>query len=250
MDLGEPGLVLKELARDAVHLERPVVDLPIRLQVVVEPPFGQAAVHQLDAADLDDPVPQLRLEARRLRVENHLSHGRRPSMAERASESAFSLPSWPEWPLTPHPLDLMGRCGPLQPPPQVHVLHRLAVRGLPVPALPRRNPLRDPVLQVRRVGAEPDPARPAQRLQRFDRGGELHPVVRRVARPAERSFSRAPERSTAPQPPGPGFPRHAPSVKISIVSFIAGNPRRRPPRAPHRRAAASAPSADVSAASR
>ena len=95
MDLSEAGLVLQEITRDAVHLERPVVDLPIRLQIVMKPSVGQAAIHQLDAADLDDSVPLLRVETRRFRIEDHLPHDNRPSMAERASPSAFSLPSWP-----------------------------------------------------------------------------------------------------------------------------------------------------------
>src|SRR5690349_7133209 len=33
--------------------------------------------------------------------------------------------------------------------------------------------------------------------------------------PPDSSRSLSPKRSTAPQPPGPGFPLHAPSVKIS-----------------------------------
>lgn len=40
------------------------------------------------------------------------------------------------------------------------------------------------------------------------------------AEPPESSFSFTPYRSTAPQPPAPGFPLHAPSVKISTV-FMA-----------------------------
>src|SRR3954463_16071020 len=39
--------------------------------------------------------------------------------------------------------------------------------------------------------------------------------------PPEISFSRAPARITAPQPPGPGLPLQAPSVKIS-TSLIGG----------------------------
>src|SRR4051812_50211007 len=38
-----------------------------------------------------------------------------------------------------------------------------------------------------------------------------------VASPPQRSFSVVPQRSTAPQPPGPGFGTQAPSVKISTA---------------------------------
>ena len=42
-----------------------------------------------------------------------------------------------------------------------------------------------------------------------------------VARsPPEISFSCAPERRIAPQPPGPGLPLHAPSVKISTAGAL------------------------------
>jgi len=38
--------------------------------------------------------------------------------------------------------------------------------------------------------------------------------------PPEISFSRSPERRIAAQPPGPGFPEQAPSVKISTDGFF------------------------------
>ena len=38
-------------------------------------------VDELDAADLDDPVPRLGLEARRLRIENDLAHRRGVSLS-------------------------------------------------------------------------------------------------------------------------------------------------------------------------
>src|SRR4051795_7507635 len=40
--------------------------------------------------------------------------------------------------------------------------------------------------------------------------------------PPDSSFSRAPARITAPQPPGPGLPLQAPSVKISTLSKGSG----------------------------
>src|SRR4051794_41890801 len=39
--------------------------------------------------------------------------------------------------------------------------------------------------------------------------------------PPDISFSRAPERMIAPQPPGPGLPLQAPSVKISTSATIS-----------------------------
>ena len=59
----EMRLVGKKLVGDAVHLDRRLVDLAIRLQVHVEIVPGQAAVDHLDATDLDDTVPLLRLQA-------------------------------------------------------------------------------------------------------------------------------------------------------------------------------------------
>src|ERR1700752_3607279 len=68
-----------------------------------------AAVHDLDAADLDDPVPELRLKPRRLGVEDDLPHRarvyRKPlcsnaSMASLARRSTRSLPSTPACPGT------------------------------------------------------------------------------------------------------------------------------------------------------
>jgi hypothetical protein len=38
--------------------------------------------------------------------------------------------------------------------------------------------------------------------------------------PPETCFSRSPERRIAAQPPGPGFPEQAPSVKISTDGFF------------------------------
>src|SRR3954447_12595376 len=40
--------------------------------------------------------------------------------------------------------------------------------------------------------------------------------------PPDNSFSRTPERITAPQPPGPGLPLQAPSVKISTCKGSGG----------------------------
>jgi len=63
--------------------------------------------------------------------------------------------------------------------PQVGILHRLAVGGLPAVALPAVDPGLDPVLHVLRIGVEIDLARGLQRFQRADHRGQFHAVVRR-----------------------------------------------------------------------
>jgi hypothetical protein len=50
------------------------IDLAIRLQIAVEVVSGQAAIDELDTADLDDPMAILRIETRGLGVEHDLSH--------------------------------------------------------------------------------------------------------------------------------------------------------------------------------
>src|SRR5215204_4260279 len=61
--------------------------------------------------------------------------------------------------------------------PEVLVLDRLPVGGLPAPRLPALDPRGDAEPDVLRVGVEIDGARARQRLERLDRGGELHAVV-------------------------------------------------------------------------
>src|ERR1700733_14047907 len=53
-----------------------------------------------------------------------------------------------------------------------------------------------------------------------------------AASPPDNSFSCAPMRRIAPQPPGPGFPEQAPSVKSSTLFMVArpdGEPLRTSP---------------------
>src|SRR5581483_9722333 len=78
----------------------------------------------------------------------------------------------------PVPLYLMARRRGIELLPQVHVLHRLLVRGKPAAPLPRMQPLRDALHDVDRVRSELHPARPLERLQGADGGGQLHAVVR------------------------------------------------------------------------
>lgn len=73
-DVREAGFVLQELVGDPVHLRGPLIDLPIRLEILMEVVAGEPAIHQLDATDLDDPVSFRGLEAGRLSVKHDLSH--------------------------------------------------------------------------------------------------------------------------------------------------------------------------------
>src|SRR5690606_37096577 len=77
----------------------------------------------------------------------------------------------------PVPLDLVLARELVEAAPEVDVLHGLAIRGGPALALPGVDPFRDALLHVLRVGVETHAARPLQRLQRADDGGELHAVV-------------------------------------------------------------------------
>ncbi|MCY1397000.1 hypothetical protein D9M71_119880 [compost metagenome] len=52
----EARLADQELVGDAVNADGALVTLAIRLQVDMEMTAGQAPAHQLDTADLDDPV--------------------------------------------------------------------------------------------------------------------------------------------------------------------------------------------------
>ena len=69
------GWPAQELGRDAVHLQRAGIDFAVRAQVAMEHPARAPAIDDLDAADLDDAVPQLGLEAGGFGVEDDLTHG-------------------------------------------------------------------------------------------------------------------------------------------------------------------------------
>lgn len=53
---GKARLALEEFIGDAVDANRPFVTVTVRLQIDVEVAAGQAAPHQFDTADFDDPV--------------------------------------------------------------------------------------------------------------------------------------------------------------------------------------------------
>ena len=74
-DLGKARLPAQEFARESMHLQRARVDLTVGTKVAVELSPRPAAIDDLDRTDFDDPVPEFRLEARGLGVEDDLAHG-------------------------------------------------------------------------------------------------------------------------------------------------------------------------------
>ena len=98
-------------------------------------------------------------------------------MPSRASWSARSLASVPAWPRTQCHLTSWRVGGRVEPLPEVDVLDRLPVGGLPAVPLPALDPAGDAAAQILRVGVEIDRRRPLQRLQRRDRRHQLHAVV-------------------------------------------------------------------------
>src|SRR5690348_5698749 len=83
-------------------------------------------------------------------------------------------------PLDPQPGHLMARGGSLEPLPKVGVFHWLLIRGPPAIALPFRQPRGDSAAQVDTIGMQPHRCRPAQALERLNRGHQLHAVVSRT----------------------------------------------------------------------
>ena len=73
-DFRELGLVAQELAREPMDFERTRLALALGIEIAVEVVAGETSIDELDAANLDDPVAQLSLEARRLGVQDYLSH--------------------------------------------------------------------------------------------------------------------------------------------------------------------------------
>src|SRR5512135_101153 len=79
--------------------------------------------------------------------------------------------------LDPMPFDLVAAGQPVQFLPQIDVLHRLALRGLPTALLPAVDPLADALLHILGIGVHAGPHRPFEGRQRPDHGGQFHPVV-------------------------------------------------------------------------
>src|SRR3990172_875899 len=73
-DLRKLGFVLQELAGDAVDLQGALLALALRVDVAVEVVAGRAPVHDLDAAEFDDAVPEPRVQPRRFSIEHDPPH--------------------------------------------------------------------------------------------------------------------------------------------------------------------------------
>jgi len=67
-DVGKARFIGQEIVSDAVHSDRAFVDGAVGLQIGVEPPVGLPAIHQLDAANFDNPMSLGRIEAGRFGV--------------------------------------------------------------------------------------------------------------------------------------------------------------------------------------
>ena len=76
-DLCEAWLAVELGARDAVHGERPVVDVAFGIEVAVKGAPGGTAVYQFDAPDLYDAMVEFGFEAGGFSVEDDLAHGGR-----------------------------------------------------------------------------------------------------------------------------------------------------------------------------
>ena len=76
-DVGEARLALQSSGGDAMHRQRRRVNVTLGVEVTMKSPARRPAVEQFNAADFDDAVTELGFEARRLGVEEDLSHGAR-----------------------------------------------------------------------------------------------------------------------------------------------------------------------------
>ena len=73
-NIGEAGLVGQKLAGDAVYRLRPFVNLPVRIDVLMEMAVGQPTVNDFDARHLNDAVPLAWIKSGRFRIEDYLAH--------------------------------------------------------------------------------------------------------------------------------------------------------------------------------
>src|SRR6185312_3008537 len=72
--VGEQCLVGQEFGGKTMHALGLDGDVALGVEVVLQRAAGGEMIYQLDAADLDDPVPFRRLEARCFGVENYFAH--------------------------------------------------------------------------------------------------------------------------------------------------------------------------------
>ncbi len=73
-DLGKPPVFRQEFGGKAMHRERVRRHVALGIDVAVKFPPGRDVMQQLDAGDLDDPVPVVRIEAGRLGVDHDFAH--------------------------------------------------------------------------------------------------------------------------------------------------------------------------------
>src|SRR5437867_8401660 len=80
-------------------------------------------------------------------------------------------------PTNPVPLDVVFLRESVQFLPQVGILHRLALSGLPAIFFPDVDPSLDAVSHVLRVGIDVDRTAALEALERTDHGGKFHAVI-------------------------------------------------------------------------
>ena len=79
----ELWLLAQMLKRDAVDLDRAVIDLTLGVEVSLIAVLGDTSIDDLDTTDLDDAMSQYRFETSGFRVEHDLSHAAVPRDARR-----------------------------------------------------------------------------------------------------------------------------------------------------------------------
>ena len=72
-----------------MHFGRADVDLAFGVESKMDRPAGRAAIGDFERGDLDDPVPELGVEARGLGIDDDLAHagGRRECAPPRSARS-------------------------------------------------------------------------------------------------------------------------------------------------------------------
>ena len=73
-NISKQRFVGEELTGDTVHLKRPIITLSLRVHVLVQLPFGQLSINNLDAADFQNSMSELNLKSRGLCIQYYLTH--------------------------------------------------------------------------------------------------------------------------------------------------------------------------------
>ncbi len=93
-DFMEARLVPQHLQRDAMHPESLFRNVALGVDVMMEDLASGDAVEQLDAADLDQPVPLIRVKAGRFGIEHDLAHTVRLSLVSPANGGRITFAVW------------------------------------------------------------------------------------------------------------------------------------------------------------